>query len=102
MAIPTDFKGPTPAAGTTKTFKLFGSTTVGLWVMDIDGSLSATTKVVPLTATATIIADAAYTDAELAALVKDWLQRAGQYHEGAGGQPADGTKQFLVTAQTTA
>ena len=39
MAIPTDFKGPTPAAGTTASWRLFGSTTVGQWVLDIDGTI---------------------------------------------------------------
>nr|ALS91981.1 MetaGeneMark_Unknown Function [uncultured bacterium] len=101
MAIPTDFKGPTPAAGTTKTWKLFGSTTVGQWVMDIDGTLAAATKVITLGPNLAIVTGVAYTDAEIIPLVKDWLARMGAYHEGAGGQAAETTKQILVTAQTT-
>jgi hypothetical protein len=100
MAIPTDFKGPTPAANTTKSFKLFGSTTVGLWVLDIDGTLSATTNVIPLGPNLAIIADQAYTDAQLIPLIQDWLARMGGRHEGAGGQAAETTKQVAVTATT--
>jgi hypothetical protein len=77
MAIPTDFKGPTPAANTTKSFKLFGSTTVGLWALDIDGTLSATTNVVPIGTNLAMVMDQAYTDAQLIPLVKDWLARMG-------------------------
>lgn len=107
MAIPTDFKGPTPAAGTTKTFKLFGSTTVGIWAMDIDGTLSATFSQTPLGPNLAIVANATYTDAALYQALKDFLQAAGQLPGaagtgGAGGKPADAGKQALVTAQTTA
>jgi hypothetical protein len=101
MAIPTDFKGPTPSAGTTKTFKLFGSTTVGIWAMDIDGTLAAATKTITLNANAAIVLGAAHTDAEVVALVKDWLTRMGAFHDGAGGQSAETTKQVVVTSQTT-
>ncbi len=100
MAIPTDFKGPTPAANTTKSWKLFGSTTVGSWVLDIDGTLSATSNIVPLGLNIAIVTNQAYTNAEIAVLVKDWLSRMGSLHEGAGGQPVETTKQFLVTATT--
>lgn len=100
MAIPTDFKGPTPSANTTKSFKLFGSTTVGHWVLDIDGTLSAATKRIDLGPNAAIVMAEAYTDAQLVVLVKDWLARVGALHDGAGGQVADGTKQVLVTATT--
>ncbi len=100
MAIPTDFKGPTPAANTTKSFKLFGSTTVGIWALDIDGTLSATTKVVPLGDNLVIVMDQAYTDAQLIPLVKDWLQRMGACRDSAGGQSAETTKQAAVVATT--
>ena len=102
MAIPTDFKGPTPAADTTKSFKVFGSTTVGIWALDIDGTLSASTKRVDLGANAAIVMAAAYTDAQLIAVVKDWLARAEGIVPGssAGGQKADATKQVAVTATT--
>lgn len=102
MAIPTDFKGPTPAANTTKTWKLFGSTTVGSWVMDIDGTLSAGSSILPLGLNVAIVTNQAYTDAQLIALVQDWLARMGQPVAGAaGGKPAETTKQFAVTATTT-
>lgn len=101
MAIPTDFKGFTPSAGTTKTFKLLGSATTGHWVCDVDGTLSAATKVVPLDANSVIVMSAAFTDAQLAALLRDWLTRMGYFHDGAGGQPVETTKQVLVTATTT-
>ena len=102
MAIPTDFKGPTPAANTTKSFNIFGSTTVGIWALDIDGTLSATTVVVPLGDNLVIIMDQAYTDAQLIPLVKDYLARLEGHRSGlgAGGQKADATKQVAVTATT--
>ncbi len=102
MAIPTNFQGPTPSAGTTKSFKLFGSTTVGLWVLDIDGTLSATTTVVPLGANLAIVMDQAYTDAALIPLVKDWLARTEGHLSGtgAGGQKVETTKQVAPVATT--
>lgn len=101
MAIPTNFQGPTPAAGTTKSFNIFGSATVGLWALDIDGTLSATTKVIPLGLNLAIIADQAYTDAQLIPLVRDWLSRMGGCPGGsAGGAPVETTKQVAVTATT--
>lgn len=101
MAIPTDFKGPTPAANTTKSFKVFGSTTVGIWALDIDGTLSATTSVVPLGPNLSIVMDQAYTDAQLIPLVQDWLARMGAPVNGAaGGRPAETTKQLAVVATT--
>lgn len=101
MAIPTDFKGPTPAANTTKSFVIFGSTTVGIWALDIDGTLSATTKVIPLGPNLAVVMDQAYTDAALIPLVKDWLARMGaNVSGGAGGNAAETTKQVAVTATT--
>lgn len=101
MAIPTDFKGPTPAANTTKSWKLFGSTTVGQWVLDIDGTLAAATKVIALGPNLAIVTGQAYTDAEIIPLVKDWLARMGARQGGAGGvAAAETTKQVLVTATT--
>ncbi len=102
MAIPTDFKGPTPAAGTTKSFKLFGSTTVGVWGLDIDGTLSATTVRIDLGPNLAILMDQAYTDAQLIPLVKDWLARMEGHlsGSGAGGQRVETTKQVAVTATT--
>lgn len=102
MAIPTDFKGPTPSAGTTKSFKLFGSTTVGHWVLDIDGTLSAATFRIDLGPNLSIIGAQAYTEAQLIPLVKDWLARAEGHMSGigAGGQRAEITKQVVPTATT--
>lgn len=102
MAIPTDFKGPTPVANTTKSFKVFGSTTVGIWALDIDGTLSATTSRVDLGPNLALIFDQAYTDTQLIPLVKDWLARMEGHipGTGAGGQPAETTKQVAVTATT--
>lgn len=100
MAIPTDFKGPTPAANTTKSFKIFGSATVGIWALDIDGTLSTTCSVVPIGPNLALFMDQAYTDAQLIPLVQDWLQRMGASHDGAGGSRAETTKQVAVTATT--
>lgn len=102
MAIPTDFKGPTPVADTTKSFKLFGSATVGIWALDIDGTLSATTVYVPIGPNLVLLMDQAYTDAQLIPLVKDYLARLEGHLSGtgAGGQKPDGTKQVAVTATT--
>ena len=102
MAIPTDFKGPTPVANTTKSFKVFGSATVGIWALDIDGSLSAGFKRIDLggAGDAAIVLNATYTDAQLIPLVQDWLARMGGHHEGAGGVAAETTKQVAVTATT--
>jgi hypothetical protein len=100
MAIPTDFKGPTPSAGTTKSYKLFGSATVGQWVMDIDGTLAAATFRVDLGPNLAIVGGQAYTDAQLIPLVKDWLARMGAQHDGAGGFSAETTKQVVPTATT--
>jgi hypothetical protein len=100
VAIPTDFKGPTPAANTTKSFKVFGSATVGVWALDIDGTLSAVSKRIDLGPNLAIFTGQAYTDAEIIPLVKDWLARMGALHDGAGGQAVETTKQVLVTATT--
>jgi hypothetical protein len=102
VAIPTDFKGPTPAANTTKSYKLFGSTTVGQWVLDIDGTLAAATVIIPLGANLAIVAGQAYTNAQLIPLVKDYLARLEGYLSGtsAGGQKTETTKQVVPVATT--
>jgi hypothetical protein len=101
VAIPTDFKGPTPAANTTKSFPIFGSITVGLWALDIDGTLSATTKRIDLGLNCAVFMDQAYTDAQLIPLVQEWLARMGAPIAGAaGGRAIETTKQYAVTAQT--
>ena len=100
MAIPTDFKGPTPAANTTKSFKVFGSTTVGVWALDIDGTLSAAFTQIPLAPNLAIVMSQAYTDAQIVTLLTAYLQALGAAHDGAGGNVAQATKQALVTATT--
>lgn len=100
MAIPTDFKGFTPAANTTKSFKLLGSATVGLWCCDVDGTLSATSSRIDVGPNLVLFMDQAYTDAQIVALLQDFLKRMGGLHEGAGGQTPDATKQVAVSGTT--
>ena len=100
MAIPTNFQGFTPAANTSKSFKVLGSATVGLWAIDVDGTLSATVSRIDLGPNLVLLFDQAYTDAQLIPLVQDWLARMGALHAGAGGQAAETTKQVAVTATT--
>lgn len=103
MAIPTDFGGFTPVAGTTLTFKIFGSETTGIWACDVDGTLSATCSQVPIGPGLILFMDQAYTDAQLIPLVKDWLARAEGHipGAGAGGFRADATKQVAFTGGAT-
>jgi hypothetical protein len=102
MAIPTDFNGPTPVANTTKSFKLFGSTTVGIWALDIDGTLSATFSTVPIAANLVLAMNQAYTDAQLIPVLKDYIARLEGHAPGTGpgGQVPDGTKQAAAVATT--
>lgn len=104
MAIPTNFQGFTPAAGTTKTFKILGSATVGIWACDVDGTLSATCFQVPIAPNLILFMDQAYTDAQLIPVIKDWLARAEGHlsGQGAGGFKADATKQVAFSGVTTA
>ena len=103
MAIPTDFNGFTPAAGTTLTFKILGSATTGIWACDVDGTLSATCSMVPLGPNLIVFMDQAYTDAALIPLVKDWLQRmeGKPVGGGAGGTKTETTKQVAFTGNAT-
>jgi hypothetical protein len=100
VAIPTDFKGYTPAAGTTKSFKILGSSTVGVWANDVDGTLSATSLRIDIGPNLVLFATQAYTDAQIVVLLKDFLARMGAFHEGAGGQTADATKQVAISGTT--
>lgn len=102
MAIPTDFKGYTPSAGTTKSFNILGSATTGIWANDVDGTLSATCYQVPVGPNLILFMTQAYTDAQLVTLLQDFLARMGAFHEGAGGKPLETTKQVAFSAQTTA
>lgn len=100
MAIPTDFKGYTPVANTTKSFKILGSATVGIWANDVDGTLSATSYQVPVGPNLILFMTQAYTDAQLIPLVQDWLTRMGALHGGAGGNAAEVTKQVAFSGTT--
>ena len=103
MAIPTDFNGFTPAAGTTLTFKILGSATTGIWACDVDGTLSETCSKVQIGPNLILFMDQAYTDAELIPLVRDWLQRMSGVvaGSGAGGQTPETTKQIAFTGNAT-
>jgi hypothetical protein len=100
VAIPTDFKGYTPAAGTTKSFNILGSATVGVWANDVDGTLSATSSRVDVGPNLVLFMTQAYTDAQIVVLLRDFLQRMGALHDGAGGQKADATKQVAISGTT--
>jgi len=100
VAIPTDFKGYTPAAGTTKSFRLLGSATVGVWANDVDGTLSATSTRIELGAGLMLFMTQAYTDAQLIVILKDYLNRVAGTHDGGGGQVPDGTKQVAISGTT--
>ena len=103
MAIPTDFNGFTPSAGTTLTFKILGSATTGIWACDVDGTLSATCYQVPIAPNLILFMDQAYTDAQLISAVEDWLKRMGgkPVGGGAGGQKTEVTKQVAFTGNAT-
>jgi hypothetical protein len=77
-----------------------GSATVGLWALDIDGALSAATARVELAPNMILLFGQAYTDAQIAAALKDYLARSGAFHEGAGGAAAEVSKQLPVVATT--
>jgi hypothetical protein len=56
---------------------------------------------IPLGLNIAIVTNQAYTDAQVIALVQDWLARMGATIAGsAGGKPAETTKQFAVVATT--
>lgn len=99
MAIPTNFQGYTPSAGATKSFKILGSATVGVWGNDVDGTLSTGPLVINLAPNLVIFSPQAYTEAQVLAAVKDYLKRSGFETEGdAGGFPAQPAQQIGVTA----
>jgi uncharacterized membrane protein len=94
VAIPTVFgAGTNPTANTTKSFRLGAGTTV--YVLDDGGTL--TPSVVVLAPGIVLYSDAAPTNAAIVAAMKDYLQRSSDYHEGAGGFTAQGTKQVAPT-----
>lgn len=101
MAIPTNFQGYTPNATVTKSFKIFGSATVGIWANDVDGTLSTAPAVILLAPNLGIVMAQAYTDAQIVALLKQYLKDLGALQEGAaGGFPAQISKQVSAPATT--
>jgi len=99
MAIPTNFQGYTPAAGTTKSFKILGSATVGIWGNDVDGTF--TPVLIPLAPNLSLIMITAYTDAEIIEYMKTFIKRYGGNVSGAaGGEPAQATLQQTPTSTT--
>jgi len=94
MAIPTDFKGITPSAGTTTTFPLPNAG--GAYGMDAGGTL--TPVAVSLGPNMVLLLTAVKTNAEIVAAMQLFLQRYGAGHEGAGGFPAQATVQAALTA----
>lgn len=101
MAIPTNFQGYTPSAGATKSFKIFGGATVGVWGNDVDGTLSTGISIINLAPNAAFLTMGALTDAQIIALLKGYLRQMGAYHEeGAGGYPVAASQQIGITATT--
>lgn len=98
MAIPTDFKGYTPAANTTKSFKILGSATVGVWGNDVDGTF--TPVLVNIAPNLVVLAGQAYTEAQIVAALKEYLKRSGGMFEGAGGFAAQSAQQIALTSTT--
>lgn len=102
MAIPTDFNGFTPAAGTTLTFRILGSATTGIWACDVDGTLSATSYRVPLAPNLILFMTQAYTDAQIETALQDYLRAKAVIHDGAaGGYKANATQKSIFTGNAT-
>lgn len=73
MAIPTVFgSGGSPVAGTTKSFKIPGTTFYAL-----DDAGTSTPVMVPLLGNATVVCQATVTEADLVAAMKSYVERAG-------------------------
>lgn len=98
MAIPTNFQGYTPVAGTTKSFKILGSATVGVWGNDVDGTFAP--LIVPLAPNLVIFAGKAYAEADIIAAVLSYLQDSGVVFVGAGGYVAQPAAQIALTSTT--
>jgi hypothetical protein len=99
VAIPTNFQGYTPAAGTTKSFKILGTATKGVWGNDVDGTFVP--AIVPIAPNLVIFAGQAYTEAQILAAVKDYVKRSGFETDGdAGGLPAQPAQQIALTSTT--
>jgi len=87
-----DFEYAFASAGTPNSFPIGASAVVGI---DSTGLLAP--KTVELGANVTLLLTATKTDAELVALMQDFIRRHGAGHEGAGGFPTQGTKQVTST-----
>lgn len=83
-----DFEYAFASSGTPTSFPISGTAITG-----IDEAGTLTPKIVRLGASATLLLTAAYTDAELVALMQTFIRRYGAGHEGAGGFPAQATLQ---------
>ncbi len=87
-----DFEYPFTSAGTPNSFPVGESAIVGI---DSTGLLAPVT--IELGANVTLLLTAAKTDAELVALMQDFIRRYGAGHDGAGGFPTQATKQITST-----
>lgn len=100
MAIPTNFQGYTPNATVTKSFKIFGSATVGIWGNDVDGTF--TPSIINLAPNLGIFMSQAYTDAQIITLLKAYVENQGAGRDGAaGGVTPQVSKQIAITSTTT-
>lgn len=66
-------------------------------VTGIDEAGTITPKAFELGANVTVLLTATKTDAELVTLMKAFIQRYGDGHDGAGGFPTQATKQVALT-----
>ena len=100
MAIPTNFQGYTPAANTTKSFRILGTATTGVWGNDVDGTLTPVS--IPIAPGAVVLMTTVYTDAQLVELFRDFIRRHGdgEHVGGSGGLPRQTTKQITLTSTT--
>jgi hypothetical protein len=97
VAIPTNFQGYTPAAGTTKSFLILGGATTGIWGNDVDGTF--TPSKIPLGPNLVIFAGQAYTDAQILAILQEYVANRGGIPKGeAGGPPLQPSKSLAITS----
>lgn len=83
-----DFEYAFASAGTPTSFPVGASGVTG-----IDEAGTITPKTFELGANVTVLLTATKTDAELVALMKAFIQRYGDGHDGAGGYPTQATLQ---------
>jgi hypothetical protein len=87
-----DFEYAFAATGSPVSFPIGNSGVTGI---DPTGALTPT--FVDIGANVTVLMTAAKTDAELVALMKAFIQRYGDGHDGAGGFPTQATMQVAAT-----